>query len=68
MQWFTGNIGFHHVHHLNPLVPFYKLPVVMASIPELQQPGVTSLSITDVVACLRLKLWDAQQGKMVGYP
>ena len=68
MQWFTGNIGFHHVHHLNPLVPFYKLPKVMASIPELQQPGTTSLSISDIVACLRLKLWDAQQGKMVGYP
>lgn len=68
MQWLTGNIGFHHVHHLNPLVPFYKLPDAMASIPELQHPGVTALSPSAIVACLRLKLWDAQQGKMVGYP
>jgi omega-6 fatty acid desaturase (delta-12 desaturase) len=68
MQWLTGNIGFHHVHHLNPLVPFYKLPDAMASIPELQHPGVTSLSPSAIVSCLRLKLWDAQQGKMVGYP
>jgi len=68
MQWFFGNIGFHHVHHLNPLVPFYRLPEAMESIPELQQPGVTSLAPSDIAACLRLKLWDPQQGKMVGYP
>ena len=68
MQWLTGNIGFHHVHHLNPLIPFYKLPDAMASIPELQHPGVTTLSPSAIAACFRLKLWDPQQGKMVGYP
>jgi omega-6 fatty acid desaturase (delta-12 desaturase) len=68
MQWFTGNIGFHHVHHLNPQIPFYKLPEVMKSIPELQSPGTTSLGVADVWRCLSLKLWDPKQQKMVGYP
>ena len=33
MNWFTGNIGYHHVHHLNSLIPFYGLPQAMAAIP-----------------------------------
>src|SRR5262249_38498032 len=41
MQWLTGNIGFHHVHHLNPTIPFYRLPEAMAAIPELQNPSTT---------------------------
>ncbi|MFO0681095.1 MAG: fatty acid desaturase [Sandaracinus sp.] len=69
MHWFTGNIGYHHVHHLNPGIPFYRLPEAMASIPELQQPlGRTSLSLKDIRACFAQKLWDPQQGRMVGYP
>lgn len=68
MRWFTGNIGYHHVHHLNSMIPFYRLPEAMAGIPELQDPGTTSLSLKDVAACFRLKLWDPEQGKMVGYP
>ena len=32
LRWFTGNIGFHHVHHLNSLIPFYRLPDAMAAI------------------------------------
>jgi acyl-lipid omega-6 desaturase (Delta-12 desaturase) len=68
MNWFTGNIGYHHVHHLNPLIPFYRLPEAMAAIPELQTPPTTSLSPSDVLSCFRLKLWDADAGKMVGYP
>lgn len=68
MQWFTGNIGFHHVHHLNPLIPFYRLPTAMADIPELQTPGVTSLAPSEIVRCFQLKLWDPKQKKMVGYP
>jgi len=58
MCWFTGNIGYHHVHHLNPKIPFYRLPEAMAAIKELQAPVMTSLRPHDIVACLRLKLWD----------
>jgi acyl-lipid omega-6 desaturase (Delta-12 desaturase) len=68
MRWFTGNIGYHHVHHLNSMIPFYRLPEVMAAIPELQDPGKTSLHPRDIAACFRLKLWDAERGEMVGYP
>lgn len=68
MGWFTGNIGYHHVHHLNSMIPFYRLPEAMAGIPELQDPGITSLSPKDIVACFRLKLWDPERGEMVGYP
>jgi omega-6 fatty acid desaturase (delta-12 desaturase) len=58
MRWFTGNIGYHHVHHLNPKIPFYRLPEAMSAIKELQAPVMTSLRPRDIAACLRLKLWD----------
>ena len=53
MQWFTGNIGYHHIHHLNVRIPFYRLPEAMAAIPELQSPVTTSLSLRDIVECFR---------------
>jgi omega-6 fatty acid desaturase (delta-12 desaturase) len=69
MHWFTGNIGYHHVHHLNPGIPFYRLPEAMAAIPELQSPlGRTSLSLRDIRACFAQKLWNPETGRMVGYP
>ncbi len=68
MRWMTGNIGYHHVHHLLPTIPFYRLPEAMAALPELQTPGRTTWWPKDVVACFRLKLWDAEAGRMVGYP
>jgi omega-6 fatty acid desaturase (delta-12 desaturase) len=69
MRYFTGNIGYHHVHHLNHRIPFYRLPEAMAGIPELRNPrGVTSLSPRDIIACFRLKLWDPELGKLVPFP
>jgi omega-6 fatty acid desaturase (delta-12 desaturase) len=68
MNWFTGNIGYHHVHHLNPGIPFYRLPEAMAALPALQQPGRTSLEPRAIAACFRLKLWDPAARRMVGYP
>lgn len=65
MNWFTGNIGYHHVHHLNSRIPFYRLKEAMEAIPELQSPGVTSFKIRDIVAALRLKVWDPEKGKLV---
>ena len=60
MSFFTGNIGYHHVHHLNPSIPFYRLPEAMAAIPELQAPRVTRLLPKDILACLRLQIWDPE--------
>lgn len=65
MHWFTGNIGYHHVHHLNHRIPFYNLPAAMAAIPELQDPGRTSWRPSDVLACLRLSVWDPDLGRML---
>lgn len=65
MNWFTGNIGYHHVHHLNSRIPFYRLKEAMDGIPELQTVGVTTFKIKDITAALRLKVWDPEKGKLV---
>jgi omega-6 fatty acid desaturase (delta-12 desaturase) len=67
MHWFTGNIGYHHVHHLNSHIPFYRLPEAMTAIPELRSPRTTSLSLGDIRGCLRLKLWDTASERLVGF-
>ncbi len=66
MGWFTANIGYHHIHHLNSRIPFYRLPEVLRSIPELQSPKTTSLWPTDIYRCLSLKVWDVEKQQMVG--
>ncbi|HLX72866.1 MAG TPA: fatty acid desaturase [Verrucomicrobiae bacterium] len=66
MAWFTANIGYHHVHHLNSRIPFYRLPEVMRAIPELRRVKITSLHPAEVIRCLRLKVWDVQAQRMVG--
>ena len=67
MQWFTGNIGFHHIHHLNVRIPFYRLPEVMDAIPELQSPVTTTLSPGDIRDCFRCCLWDEDRQRVVSY-
>jgi omega-6 fatty acid desaturase (delta-12 desaturase) len=67
MRWFTGNIAYHHVHHLNARIPFYRLPEAMAGLEELQSPGVTTLSPKGIYHCLRLKLWDADRQHLVNF-
>lgn len=65
MAWFTANIGYHHLHHLNSHIPFYRLPEVMAAIPELQSPRITTLQPMEIIRCLRLKVWDPDIQRMV---
>lgn len=66
MNYFTGNIGYHHIHHLNAKIPFYRLPEVLSAMPELQSPKTTSLSPMEVIRCLRLKVWDVDRQRMIG--
>lgn len=47
LDWMTGSIGFHHIHHVNSTIPFYRLREAMAAIPELQKPLVTTLKPSD---------------------
>jgi len=65
MAWFTANIGYHHIHHLNARIPFYRLPQVFREIPELQKAKVTSLHPVEILRCLRLKVWDVETQRMV---
>ena len=66
MEWFTANIGYHHIHHLNAAIPFYNLPKAYRSIPELKIGKDTTLHPIDILKCLRLKVWDAAANKMTG--
>ncbi len=66
MGWFSANIGYHHIHHLNARIPFYRLPEVLKKIPELQTPKSTSLNPLEIIRCLRLKVWDVESQQMIG--
>ena len=65
MQWLTGNIGYHHVHHLNSRIPFYRLPEAMRDMPELHGVYTTSWNPVEMYRCFKLKLWDTEKGKMI---
>lgn len=64
LQWFTGNIGFHHIHHLNPRIPNYKLEACYRSSELFQH--VKPLTIGRSLKSLNLRLWDEPSKKMVG--
>src|SRR5207244_10571025 len=63
--WFTANIGYHHIHHLNARIPFYRLPEVLNAIPEVKNPRTTSLHPMEIIRCLRLKVWDVESQRMM---
>jgi len=65
MQWLTGNIGYHHVHHLNSRIPFYRLVEAKDNIPELKDAPTTSWHPLEIMRCLRVKLWDPEKDKMI---
>ena len=67
MQWFTGNIGYHHIHHLNVHIPFYRLPEAMAAIFELQSPVTTSLALNEMIDCFSAGIWAEDQQRMISY-
>ncbi|HWD19835.1 MAG TPA: fatty acid desaturase [Verrucomicrobiae bacterium] len=66
MAWFTANIGYHHIHHLNARIPFYRLPEALREMPELQASKTTSLHPLDIYRCLQLKVWDVEAQCMIG--
>ena len=65
MHWFTGNIGYHHIHHLSSRIPNYRLKECVEAIPELQE--ATRLTWRSSLGCARLKLWDEEEKKLVGW-
>jgi omega-6 fatty acid desaturase (delta-12 desaturase) len=65
LQFFTGNIGFHHVHHLNPKIPSYHLPRAHDETPVLQR--VPRVSLWDGLRAVRFKLWDECAARLVSW-
>lgn len=65
LQWMTGNIGFHHVHHLGPRVPNYSLQHAHESIPFLQ--NVQSVRFLSSLRSLRYRLWNENYNRFVGF-
>jgi omega-6 fatty acid desaturase (delta-12 desaturase) len=65
LQWFTGNIGFHHIHHISPRVPNYSLQTAFERIPALQD--VDRLTIRKSLKALRLHLYDEENQRLVSF-
>jgi acyl-lipid omega-6 desaturase (Delta-12 desaturase) len=65
LQWFTGNIGFHHVHHLSPKIPNYLLEKVHAEVPEVQ--GASVLTLKTSLRSMPLTLWDERRKKLISF-
>lgn len=65
LQWFTGNIGFHHVHHLSPRVPNYRLQECHERIAAFRD--VPELGFRQALHALRLVLWDEDAGRLVTF-
>ncbi len=65
IQWFTGNIGLHHIHHLSPKIPNYNLVRCYAENPLLRQ--VTVVTFWESLRTMFLKLWDEERGRLVGF-
>lgn len=65
IQWFSGNIGFHHIHHLCPKIPNYKLEACHHENPYFQQ--APTLTFWKSLRCVNLKLWDEDQQRMIGF-
>ena len=64
LQWFTGNIGFHHIHHLSPKIPNYKLEQCHNENPIFQ---IAPLTFKDSLKGLFLRLWDEKNKVLVGW-
>src|SRR5690606_1838745 len=66
LQWFTGNIGFHHIHHLSPKIPNYMLEKCHKENPEFQKTAKV-LTVRKSLKSMLLSLWDEKQKKLVSF-
>jgi omega-6 fatty acid desaturase (delta-12 desaturase) len=65
LQWLSGNIGFHHIHHLSPAIPNYNLERCHKADPIFQQ--VRPITLLSSLRSLRFHFWDEPAKKLVGY-
>ncbi len=65
LQWFTGNIGLHHIHHLESRIPNYRLQECQDQVPLFRK--VKPLTLRKSINSLRFSLWDEKRGRMTGF-
>jgi acyl-lipid omega-6 desaturase (Delta-12 desaturase) len=65
LQWFSGNIGFHHVHHLSPRIPNYRLQACHEAIAELR--NVKPIHFWESFRTLQCHLWDEERRRLVAF-
>ncbi|HCE47034.1 MAG TPA: fatty acid desaturase [Lentisphaeria bacterium] len=65
MRWFSGSIGYHHVHHLGSRIPNYRLKECYDAIPALRSRA--PLTFWKSLSAIRLKVWDEEQKRLVGF-
>jgi omega-6 fatty acid desaturase (delta-12 desaturase) len=66
LQWFSGNIGLHHIHHLASRVPNYRLQACLEAAPELEAVA-KQITLRESLGCWRLALWDETSRSLVGF-
>jgi omega-6 fatty acid desaturase (delta-12 desaturase) len=65
LQWFSGNIGFHHIHHLSPRIPNYHLQRCHDASTLFGQ--VKPITLLSSLRSLTFRLWDERRGRLVGF-
>lgn len=65
LQWFSGNIGLHHIHHVRPRIPNYNLQQCYDETPALQT--VEPITLRSSLRCVQFDLYDEQQQKLVSF-
>jgi len=65
LRWFTGNIGIHHVHHLRPSIPNYRLHKAYNATPEVQEPA--PLTVWESIKSIRINLWHEAQQRFLSF-
>ncbi len=65
LQWFSGNVGYHHIHHLSPRIPNYNLERCHKAEPLFQT--VLPITFFASLKTFNFRLWDEQKQKLVGF-
>jgi omega-6 fatty acid desaturase (delta-12 desaturase) len=65
LQWFSGNIGFHHVHHLSPRIPNYRLQACHEAVAELR--NVKAITLWESFKTLKCHLWDEERKRLISF-
>ncbi len=65
LQWFTGNIGFHHIHHLSPIIPFYNLPKCHKENEMFQK--IKPITFFSAIKSMKLHLWDEERQRLIHF-